>query len=911
MENIKNMNNTNYTNNQNQTNANSAVNQNEMNTSYSINKSTNANSAVNQNEMNTNYSINKSTNPNAFANNAQTGLANDKNAERSTSPQNIIGTQNNANIFNTQNADTLKNVPTFVAPQNTANARTETDNMQKQNVGASFNAQKNSTTQRQAGAGNIQKQAPKQAGGSKGFAYTANGTLVGNSIGKTPNATSIGKTPNGKTAKGVAKNVLNANLAGGAVNFASLGALDPLKAMINASGSRVKNFDNSLTGVYSSSGYNLKPATNSVKSSGYNAKKIENPARRTGRNALRQKANEINGITDEISAEPEELQMSNIADENSINSRRKQLEERLKPTALDGIPYSDDMAKENLRARRKANRKNKPTSGEEIRVTYLGGVGEIGKNMTAIEYNGEIVVIDCGVMFPSEDMPGIDYVVPDTTYLNDNADKVKAFLITHGHEDHIGAIPYVIKNFPKASIYSSRLTLALIENKLHEHNIKNVSLRVAQARESYKIGNFAVEFIDVNHSIADAYAIKISTPAGTIFHSGDFKIDFRPIDGKMIDLPRIAEIGEEGVDLFMCESTNVERPGYTMSESDVGAKIEEIFKDSVGRRVYVATFSSNIYRVQQIINLAIKYGRRVATVGRSIANNLEAATKVGKMNFKKSVFVDMDKINNLPDGEVVVICTGAQGETASALSRLANGDYPNIEIGSNDTVILSSSPIPGNESMINRIINNLCKKGAIVIHENVHASGHACQEELKTIHSLIKPKNFVPVHGEYRHLKRHAELAESLGTPRENIMVVENGNSIILRDGQIYRTDSVKAEDILIDGNGEGDIASAVLRDRRQLGEDGIAVITMVLSKQNKTLLSYPVILTRGLVYQDEAEQLNAEIQRVVIEAIQGIINLPKFDIEEAKNLIRRPVRAYFNKKMGRSPVILPIFHVV
>mgnify|MGYP004670729083 CR=1 FL=1 len=908
------MNNTNYTNNQNETNANFAVNKNE----------TNANSAVNKNEMNTNYSINKSTNQNAFGVNAKAGFVNDKNAERLISPQNIIGTQNNApqtkevqkisqtnaNTFNTQNADTLNRVPTFVAPQNTAgvpqnttktspqNAQTEDDNMQKQNVGASANTQKNSAMQRQLGAGNIQKQASKQVGGSKGFAYTSNGT-------------SIGKTSNGKNPNGTAKNMLNANLAGGAVNFASLGALDPLKAMINASGSRVKNFDNSLTGVYSSSGYNQKPTTNSVKSSGFNAKKIENPARRTGRNALRQKANEINGVTDEISAEPEELQMSNIADEHSINSRRKQLEERLKPTALDGIPYSDDMAKENLRARRKANRKNKPTSGEEIRITYLGGVGEIGKNMTAIEYNGEIVVIDCGVMFPSEDMPGIDYVVPDTTYLNDNADKVKAFFITHGHEDHIGAIPYVIKNFPKASIYSSRLTLALIENKLHEHNIKNVSLRVAQAREPYKIGNFAVEFIDVNHSIADAYAIKISTPAGTIFHSGDFKIDFRPIDGKMIDLPRIAEIGEEGVDLFMCESTNVERPGYTISESDVGAKIEEIFKDSVGRRVYVATFSSNIYRVQQIINLAIKYGRRVATVGRSIANNLEAATKVGKMNFKKSVFVDMDKINNLPDGEVVVICTGAQGETASALSRLANGDYPNIEIGSNDTVILSSSPIPGNESMINRIINNLCKKGAIVIHENVHASGHACQEELKTIHSLIKPKNFVPVHGEYRHLKRHAELAESLGTPRENIMVVENGNSIILRDGQIYKTDSVKAEDILIDGNGEGDIASAVLRDRRQLGEDGIAVITMVLSKQNKALLSYPVILTRGLVYQDEAEQLNAEIQRVVIEAIQGIINLPKFDIEEAKNLIRRPVRAYFNKKMGRSPVILPIFHVV
>lgn len=709
------------------------------------------------------------------------------------------------------------------------------------------------------------------------------------------------------------------NLGGGAVNFSSLGNpnADPLPEIAKASTSRVRNFtDGSLTGVYSSAGYNPK--------------KVMNPARRTGRKAMSQRNCENNVMataettqtaqntqvvqnsqTAQNTTIPETYTLSKVADAETIDKRRKHLEQRLNPTSLDGIRYSDDMAKENLRAVRSASRRPRKTSGEEMKIMYLGGVGEIGKNMTAIEYNGEIIVIDCGVMFPSEDLPGIDYVVPDVTYLKDNSDKVIAFLITHGHEDHIGAIPYVIKSFPKASIYSSRLTLALIENKLREHNIKNVSLRIAKAREPYKVGNFAVEFIDVNHSIADAYAVKISTPAGTILHSGDFKIDFRPIDGKMIDLPRIAEIGEEGVDLFMCESTNVERPGYTISESDVGTKIEEIFKDSIGRRVYVATFSSNIYRVQQIINLAIKYGRRVATVGRSIANNLEAATKVGKLNFTKSVFVDIDKINNLPDGEVVVICTGAQGETASALSRLANGDYPGIEIGSNDTIIFSSSPIPGNESMINRIINNLCKKGAIVIHENVHASGHACQEELKTIHSLVKPKNFVPVHGEYRHLKRHAELAESLGVPAENIMVVEIGNTIILKDGQITRGENIPAGEVLIDGLGKGDTASVVLRDRRQLGEDGIVVVSAVISKQAKQIVGYPVILTRGLVYQEEVERLNSEVQRAVTEAIQSVLSLPKFDIEEAKNLVRRPIRAYFNKKMGRTPVILPIFHIV
>ncbi len=632
---------------------------------------------------------------------------------------------------------------------------------------------------------------------------------------------------------------------------------------------------------------------------GYNQKTVARP--RTVQSAVNKIENRL----------PENAMPAGAVRFGSKNTKKTKQVSQSTNLALAGVPYVDDMAKENLSALRRATRRKKTTSGEEIKIVYLGGVGEIGKNMTAIEYAGQIIVIDCGVMFPSEDMPGIDLVVPDTTYLKDNADRVVAFLITHGHEDHIGAIPYVVKDYPKASIYSSRLTLALIENKLREKNIKNVQLHVAHAREPYKIGKFAVEFIDVNHSIADAYAIKISTPAGTILHSGDFKIDFRPIDGKMIDLTRFAEIGEEGVDLFMCESTNVERGGYTASESEVGAKIDDIFKENVGRRVYVATFSSNIYRVQQIINLAIKYGRRVATVGRSIENNLEAASKVGKLTFPKSVFIDIEKINNLPDGEVVVICTGAQGEPASALSRLANGEFNKIEIGENDTVILSSSPIPGNESMVNRVINNLSKKGAVVIHEDVHASGHACQEELKTLHSLVKPKNFVPVHGEYRHLKRHADLAESLGTPKENILVVENGNTITLKNGQIYRSENVKSGEVLIDGFGSGDLTSSVLRDRKQLGEDGIAVVTVVLNKNTLQLMGFPVILTRGLVYQDEAEALNAEIQRMVIESMQDIATLAKFDIEEAKQLVRKPIRNFFNRKMGRTPVILPIFHLV
>lgn len=546
-----------------------------------------------------------------------------------------------------------------------------------------------------------------------------------------------------------------------------------------------------------------------------------------------------------------------------------------------------------------------------VKIVYLGGVGEIGKNMTAIEQGGEIVVIDCGVMFPSEDMPGIDLVIPDYTYLKENANKVKAFLITHGHEDHIGAIPYVLKDFPNAVVYASKLSCALIENKCKEHSLKTLKLQVVNSRHEYKIGGFVVEFVDVNHSIADAFAIRLKTRAGVIFHTGDFKIDFRPIDGKMIDLTRIAEIGEEGVDLLMCESTNVERAGYTISESEVGENIEKIFKESVGRRVFVATFSSNIYRIQQIINHAIKYERKVAIVGRSILNNLDAAGRVGKFSFPKKHFIDIDKLGGMDDGNILVLCTGAQGEPASALSRLANGEFNKIEIGSNDTVILSSSPIPGNEAMVNRVINNLCKKGAIVVHEDVHASGHACQEELKTMHSLIKPKNFIPVHGEYRHLMKHGKLAESLGTPADNILLVENGNAVSLANGKISRLPNVKAGEVLIDGNGVGDLSSVVLKDRKQLSEDGIAVVTIVLNKETRTLLAPPVILTRGLVYSEEAEVLNSQIQKIVIEALTNILNLPKFDIEEAKNLIRRPIRNFLNKKMGRMPVILPIFHLI
>ena len=635
--------------------------------------------------------------------------------------------------------------------------------------------------------------------------------------------------------------------------------------------------------------------------------------------AFRRKAivSSVQGVATYGGRTPATMNAKSVATKNAqaVAKKKKQLEmsegvEPSKKQVVKSKPSRNVEVKEVVGGRgAKALVNNKAKAS--VKIVYLGGVGEIGKNMTAIEQGNEIIVIDCGVMFPSEDMPGIDLVIPDYSYLKDNADKVKAFVITHGHEDHIGAVPYVLKDFPNAVLYASKLTCALVENKCREHNLKSLKLQVVNSRREYKIGSYVVEFVDVNHSIADAFALKIRTRAGVIFHTGDFKIDFRPIDGKMIDLTRIAEIGEEGVDLLMCESTNVERAGYTISESEVGENIEKIFKESVGRRVFVATFSSNIYRIQQIINHAIKYERKVAIVGRSILNNLDAASRVGKFEFSKKHFVDVEKLGGMDDGNILVLCTGAQGEPASALSRLANGEFNKIEIGANDTVILSSSPIPGNEAMVNRVINNLCKKGAVVVHEDVHASGHACQEELKTIHSLIKPKNFIPVHGEYRHLMRHGALAESLGTPADRILLVENGNAVMLSGGRISRLPNVKSGEVLIDGHGIGDLSSVVLKDRKQLSEDGIAVVTIALSKETKTLLTPPVIVTRGLVYSDEAEVLNAEIQKIVIEALNNILNLPKFDIEEAKNLIRRPIRNFLNKKMGRMPVILPIFHII
>lgn len=546
------------------------------------------------------------------------------------------------------------------------------------------------------------------------------------------------------------------------------------------------------------------------------------------------------------------------------------------------------------------------SKSNKVKVIFLGGIGEIGKNMTAIEYGNDMIIIDCGLAFPGEDMPGVDLVIPDFSYVKENYDKLKGIVITHGHEDHIGSLPYLLKDV-KAPIYGSKMTLTLLDNKLREHKITGVKGICVNSGYVMKIGCFTVEFIKVNHSIPGAFALSINTPAGVIFHTGDFKIDFEPIDGEVIDLARIAEIGRKGVTLMLGESTNVERPGYTLSEKRVGENLERIFIDNADRRIFVATFSSNIYRVEQIVDLAIKYKRRVAVVGRSMINNIDAGMKIGLFKFDKNVFIDIEKISSLEDKNVLVLSTGSQGEPASALSRLANGEFSKVEIGENDTVIFSSSPIPGNEKMINDVVNNLYKKGAIVVTENVHTSGHACQEELKIIHNLLNPKFFIPVHGEYRHLKEHVLLAEKIGMPKTNCFIPEIGNVIELTKNSMVLKGNVQAGEQLVDGLGIGDVGSVVLRDRKLLSEDGLVIVVIGVSDATGELVNEPYLITRGFVYNDEANKLNEDAKQVLHDTIESINLRENHDWNEIRNLIRKPLRNFFYKKTMRTPMILPI----
>lgn len=549
------------------------------------------------------------------------------------------------------------------------------------------------------------------------------------------------------------------------------------------------------------------------------------------------------------------------------------------------------------------------SKNQKLKIIPLGGLNEIGKNMTIFEYENDIFVLDCGMAFPDESMPGIDIVIPDITYLVKNRHKVRGIVITHGHEDHIGAIPYFLKEI-NVPIYGTRLTLGLVEVKLKECNLlSKTKLQRVQPGDVAKLGSFKIEFIHTNHSIAGAVALAIHTPVGTVVHTGDFKLDSTPIEGEMIDLARFGELGKKGVLALMSDSTNVERAGYTMSERTVGDTFEEFFR-KCNSRIIVATFASNVHRVQQIINAAHRYGRKVAISGRSMENVAEVASNLGYLNIPDKVLISIDDIKKYRPNQLVIITTGSQGEAMSALSRMAFSDHKKVEITKGDLVIVSASPIPGNEKQISTVINELFKKGADVVYkslENIHVSGHACQEELKLILSLVKPKFFIPVHGEFRHLKQHALLAERMGMRPKNIIVGDNGKVIELSRDNIRANDTVQAGAVLIDGLGIGDVGNIVLRDRKHLAEDGIIVVVVTMSKTDGSILSGPDVISRGFVYVRESVDLMEEAREVARVALYKCADKNQTDWASLKGALKSSMSDFVYKETKRKPMVLPI----
>ena len=549
----------------------------------------------------------------------------------------------------------------------------------------------------------------------------------------------------------------------------------------------------------------------------------------------------------------------------------------------------------------------KETNHNKVKIIPLGGLEQIGMNMTAFEYEDSIIVVDCGMAFPSDDMLGIDLVIPDVSYLKNNIDKVKGFVITHGHEDHIGALPYVLRDVP-APVYGTKLTIGLIENKLKEHNMmKTVRRKVVKHGQSINLGCFRIEFIKTNHSIADASALAIFPPAGIIVHTGDFKIDYTPVFGEPADLQRFAELGKKGVLALMCDSTNAIRPGFTMSERTVGKTFDSIFAEHKNNRIIVATFASNVDRVQQIINTAYHYGRKVVVEGRSMVNVIGTASELGYINIPENTLIDIEHLKNYKKEDTVLITTGSQGESLAALSRMAADLHKKVSIMPGDVVILSSTPIPGNEKAVARVINELSMKGAEVINQDTHVSGHACQEEIKLMYSLVRPKFSIPVHGEYRHLMAQRNLAISMGIPKENVILMRSGDVIEIGDEGYRVADHVQAGGILVDGLGIGDVGNIVLRDRQNLAQNGIIIVVLTLEKYSNQLLAGPDIVSRGFVYVRESEDLMEEAQRIVDEAVQSCLEKHVSDWGKIKNIIRDSLSDFLWKKMKRNPMILPI----
>ena len=553
----------------------------------------------------------------------------------------------------------------------------------------------------------------------------------------------------------------------------------------------------------------------------------------------------------------------------------------------------------------------KDNTKKSVKIIPLGGLEQIGMNITAIEYDDTIVVIDCGLAFPEDEMLGIDLVIPDVTYLKENADKVKGLVVTHGHEDHIGAIPY-IENEINMPIYCTKLTMGLIENKLKEHNnLNNVKRKVVKHGQIINLGCLRIEFIRTNHSIVDAAALAIYTPEGIIIHTGDFKVDFTPVFGEAIDLPRFGELGKKGVLALMADSTNAERPGYTQSEKTVGKTFDNLFADNREHRIIIATFASNVDRVQQIINSAYKYGRKVVVEGRSMVNIIKTATELGYISIPDNTLIEIDQIKNYPDEQIVLITTGSQGENMAALSRIAASIHNRITIKPGDVVIFSSNPIPGNEKAVFKVINELEMKGAHVIFQDTHVSGHACQEELKLMYALTKPKYAIPVHGEYRHLKRHAELAVEMGVKKENVRILSTGDVLEIGENTFKVTDKVVAQGIMVDGLGVGDVGNIVLRDRQHLSQNGLMIVVVTLEQGSNQVLAGPDIVSRGFVYVRESETLMDECREVVQAAIEFCQDKGITDWGKIKSTIRDSLGDFLWKKTKRNPMILPIISEV
>ena len=613
---------------------------------------------------------------------------------------------------------------------------------------------------------------------------------------------------------------------------------------------------------------------------------------------------------------PNDTKVENQTRHNNNENKRKEVGQKPKRKIQDQKENTNNKPKQ-IKKTVKRRTGLKSTNSEyefdfkkgKLKIIPLGGLEEIGKNITVFEYEDEIVLVDCGLEFPEDSMLGVDMVIPDVTYLERNQEKIKGLVITHGHEDHIGSIPYVLRkvNMP---IYATRLAVGLIKNKLEEHKmLRKTKLIEVQQGETVNFGKIKVEFIRSSHSIPDSVMLAIKTPAGTVLHTGDFKIDYTPIDGQVMDFGRIAELGNEGILALMSDSTNAERKGYAMSESTVGDVFEKLFQNC-NKRIVIATFASNVHRVQQILNSAVKYNRKVAVCGRSMINMIETATNLGYIQVPEKTFIDIDLIKNYNDDQLVIITTGSQGETMSALTRMAAGEHKKVVITPNDLVIISATPIPGNEKLVSKVIDDLMQIGAEVVYsalEDVHVSGHACQEEQKLIFALAKPKYFIPVHGEYRQLKAHSETAQEMGIPKENIFMMKNGRVLEINQREAKLAGSVPSGKILVDGLGVGDVGNIVLRDRQHLSQDGLIIIVMTMHSSTGEIVSGPDVISRGFVYVRESENLMDDVKRQIKEEVRRFEDKNITDWSTIKSTLKENLREYIFQKTKRNPMILPI----